>query len=324
MKKNCVICDTVFEAKGKTSSWRVTCGGECTKERKRLVRKPKPKQHKQCKQCGVSFIAPRKDKQYCSDACGIKFRTLRLGERNKKKRAEKRKTRKCLVCSSSITDKYRRKYCSIACVKEVINENVCARARKEVRERQKKNPKYCKSCNNLLVTTARNYHSKERCEPCQEVREKRKVKKWREENDMRMRDYFKTRHAHLMTNDPAYREKRRERNRKKREDPMHKLRERLSKGIRRGLQGYISSVFDVLDFTVDDIASRFETLFVEGMSWDNMSEWHIDHIRPVSSFNFTTTDCEDFKKCWALDNLQPLWAIDNLRKSNKWDNEMDA
>lgn len=28
-------------------------------------------------------------------------------------------------------------------------------------------------------------------------------------------------------------------------------------------------------------------------------------------------NCDDFKECWKLTNLQPLWAIDNLKKGNK-------
>ena len=40
-------------------------------------------------------------------------------------------------------------------------------------------------------------------------------------------------------------------------------------------------------------------------------------IIPKSAFNFETAEDADFKKCWALENLQPLWAKDNLRKSNK-------
>ena len=27
---------------------------------------------------------------------------------------------------------------------------------------------------------------------------------------------------------------------------------------------------------------------------------------------------EEFKKCWALDNLQPLEAVENIRKSNHY------
>lgn len=40
------------------------------------------------------------------------------------------------------------------------------------------------------------------------------------------------------------------------------------------------------------------------MSWENYGEWHIDHIKPVSLFDKTTTA----KISCALTNLQPLWA----------------
>ena len=50
---------------------------------------------------------------------------------------------------------------------------------------------------------------------------------------------------------------------------------------------------------------------------------HIDHVIPKSHFNIISAECEDFKKCWALSNLQPLLAKDNLRKNNKlnWSKE---
>ena len=48
-------------------------------------------------------------------------------------------------------------------------------------------------------------------------------------------------------------------------------------------------------------------------------EWHIDHIIPKSVFNFTKPEHEDFKRCWALKNLQPLWAEENISKFNKLD-----
>ena len=53
------------------------------------------------------------------------------------------------------------------------------------------------------------------------------------------------------------------------------------------------------------------------MGWDNYGEWHVDHIRPIASFNFESVDCAEFKECWSLDNLQPLWAFDNLSKGTK-------
>ena len=53
------------------------------------------------------------------------------------------------------------------------------------------------------------------------------------------------------------------------------------------------------------------------MNWDNYGEWHVDHIIPKSSFNFSSKHDKEFKECWALDNLQPLWAEDNIAKSDK-------
>ena len=60
-----------------------------------------------------------------------------------------------------------------------------------------------------------------------------------------------------------------------------------------------------------------ETLFSEGMSWENMGMygWHIDHIIPCAAFDLT--DIEQQKKCFNYTNLQPLWAKDNLQKSSK-------
>ena len=45
-----------------------------------------------------------------------------------------------------------------------------------------------------------------------------------------------------------------------------------------------------------------------------MAVYHIDHIRPVSSFYFTKIEDKEFKECWALSNLQPLWASENCSK----------
>ena len=67
-----------------------------------------------------------------------------------------------------------------------------------------------------------------------------------------------------------------------------------------------------------------ESLFKEGMSWDNYGgtipnsdkHWEIDHIRPCSSFDLS--DPEQQKECFHYTNLQPLWRIDNLRKGMKY------
>ena len=74
---------------------------------------------------------------------------------------------------------------------------------------------------------------------------------------------------------------------------------------------------DLVGYTLDDLKKHLEKLFDENMTWDNCGKWHIDHKTPISAFNFTQPEHKDFKKCWALKNLQPMWAESNLSKSNK-------
>jgi len=74
----------------------------------------------------------------------------------------------------------------------------------------------------------------------------------------------------------------------------------------------------LVGYSIRDLMKHLEKQFTAGMSWANYGEWHIDHIIPVSKFNFTSTDDFDFKRCWALSNLQPLWASENVRKHAKY------
>lgn len=105
---------------------------------------------------------------------------------------------------------------------------------------------------------------------------------------------------------------------------------RVSNRIRSGIRGVLtktkknSGVFRHLGYDKHELAAHLESKFIEGMSWNNMDKWHIDHIRPVASFNFDSTDHPDFKKCWSLNNLQPLWAEDNLSKGDTWDGIINA
>ena len=77
----------------------------------------------------------------------------------------------------------------------------------------------------------------------------------------------------------------------------------------------------LVGYTLTELMEHLESKFQPGMTWDNYGEWHIDHIIPISYFDYSSYDDETFKICWDLNNLQPLWAKDNLIKSNKLINE---
>lgn len=90
----------------------------------------------------------------------------------------------------------------------------------------------------------------------------------------------------------------------------------VSSRLRRSFSGGQEGIFRHLPYTRDELRRHLERQFSKGMSWENYGKWHIDHIRPVSSFSYTSTLDIEFIECWSLCNLRPLWAEENLRKSN--------
>ena len=75
--------------------------------------------------------------------------------------------------------------------------------------------------------------------------------------------------------------------------------------------------WDFLPYTVDELIQHLEKLFQPGMTWQNYGYfgWHIDHKIADCKFNYKSVEDEEFQKCWALENLQPLWAEDNFKKN---------
>lgn len=80
-----------------------------------------------------------------------------------------------------------------------------------------------------------------------------------------------------------------------------------------------ASISTFLPYTVGELMAHLESLFEPGMTWDNYGEWHIDHITPDSWFKYDSYNDDEFKKSWALGNLQPMWAKANLSKGNKYE-----
>lgn len=103
---------------------------------------------------------------------------------------------------------------------------------------------------------------------------------------------------------------------KRREEPSFRLRSRISSYISAALRGKNGlHVEDFLGCSIEEYMQYLEDRFQEGMTWDNYGKWHVDHIKPVSSFNLNE-ESQRFD-CFHYTNTQPLWAFDNLSKGNK-------
>lgn len=90
------------------------------------------------------------------------------------------------------------------------------------------------------------------------------------------------------------------------------LRSRISDAVRGQKAG--SAVRD-LGCSVVELRAHLESKFQSGMGWENYGEWHIDHVRPLASFDLT--DRAQFLRACHYTNLQPLWALDNIKKAAK-------
>lgn len=104
--------------------------------------------------------------------------------------------------------------------------------------------------------------------------------------------------------------------RKQAKDPGYRLARSIKSQVYQALttQKRGRRWVELVGYDVEALRSHLERQFLRGMSWDNYGEWHVDHIRPASSFEFSTPEDKAFRECWALTNLRPMWATDNIKK----------
>ena len=320
---------------------------------------------KECVHCNTEFEPSRSDKVYCTDKCGVAFRSKRQRDRNRAKLPPK----KCLFCNEDVNRPRKYKYCKDECFRAGMNEKSKAYCKRKVRERHAELPSlHCKRCEIQLKPSLNNYHVLKFCSPCAELYRDEWWQNYYEENKERLNTGNIKRHA-IRMQDPEYREMFRlksienramqpkrfadclacgnnfqvTRNNKNCSEKCLKIWARtqlntptaiMSRNLSRQLYRAITNkgsnwskglklygnVWTYFNFTIDEFRERFEFLFTKGMKWENMGLWHIDHIKPKASFNqeqLADPTSEDFKKCWELNNLQPLWARDNLKKGAK-------
>lgn len=90
------------------------------------------------------------------------------------------------------------------------------------------------------------------------------------------------------------------------------LRSRISMAVKKRPKK--GSAVNFLGCSIDHFVGYIEGKFKDGMSWSNWSRtgWHLDHVRPLSSFDLT--DATQVAVACHYTNIQPLWAVENISK----------
>lgn len=146
-------------------------------------------------------------------------------------------------------------------------------------------------------------------------RNRNKVRRYQTDNAERIREVGKKRRAtkkeHIARVQRKYIYKRR------REDVEFRILDACRKRIYKALRYNCKSAktIELIGCSTEELKRHLERQFKDGMAWDNYGEWHIDHIIPCASFDFTKES--EQRECFNYKNLQPLWAEDNFRKNDK-------
>lgn len=140
---------------------------------------------------------------------------------------------------------------------------------------------------------------------------KARVKRWGKENPEAVAGY----QANWRKEN---REQRRIKQRERRAlDPAFRLRQTLSLRTRLALRSKSVSIIALTGCTPSELKTHIEALFWPGMSWEHRSEWHLDHIIPLVSFDLDDP-AQQLQAC-HFSNLQPLWYDDNAAKGERLD-----
>lgn len=154
-----------------------------------------------------------------------------------------------------------------------------------------------------------------RCSECKECSKKRNKTGHRNYYLNNKQMILKKNKKYLKTYKDTYKPRRNARNKERFKTDIafklsHYLRRRMNSAIKRN-QKNGSAVSD-LGCTIQFFKTHIESKFLNGMTWNNHGEWHLDHIRPLASFDFS--DRNQFLQAAHYTNYQPLWAKDNLCK----------
>lgn len=193
--------------------------------------------------------------------------------------------------------------------------SVC-QVEKSIDSFEKRNGKPTYRCKDCLSQYCREYYNQNK------IRLKSKTSDFRKNNPKYMKNWRQNNIEKIIDQKKNWYNKNRDKiNENERIRRKNDIEYKIKKNLRRRVNQVITrdcksnSTMELLGCSLYDFLKYMESKFIDGMSWDNYGQWHIDHIIPCSSFDLT--DIQQQMECFHYTNLQPLWAKDNLSKSDK-------
>lgn len=129
---------------------------------------------------------------------------------------------------------------------------------------------------------------------------RKRVARWRSENTKRAGEIYRANQA------------------VRRSTPWGQITNRIWPCLHRGVfakRPRSGKYTTALGYSWADLRVHLESQFSPEMTWGNWGEvWELDHIRPLSTFRYTSLSDPLFRECWALSNLRPLLREHNQEK----------
>ena len=267
--------------------------------------------HKQCNICNIikdlSMFEFDKRKNVHRNQCK-NCRNQKNIERRKRKKAEESKVcvlvKLCAYCKieKDASQFHKNRNCvdglSTLC-KSCRSITIKAQKQRKLQEVPSGQYKICSRCNESLCTSKFTINNRTCDKLSTFCKECAKPNLW---NDEKQRASYKKYDA------------------KKRNRIRRNMCSRIRHALRSQNVTKQKSTIDFISCDIPFLRKWLEYQFQDNMKWTNMGVWHIDHVRPCSSFDLENESQQ--KECFHWKNLRPLWGKDNLEKSNKIDDDL--
>lgn len=175
------------------------------------------------------------------------------------------------------------------------------------------------------------------CKSCVAIKKNPGKKIYRENNKDKLRknkaEYYQINKEIIKPKRDEYRkinkDRRNELTRQKRKsDPIFQLRDNVRTIIKLMITKNYgskngSSINNYLQYSIQQLKDHLQSKFEFWMTWNNHGKydvktwndddsttwtWQLDHIIPQSDLPYASMNDDNFRKCWALENLRPLSA----------------